>query len=110
LPIIGSSQRVISRFPLAMRAVLQKEQRLVKEKLLSFGLDHIMLLRAIPGITSVPVEARYLRQVSHGCISSSYTSVASRDNKLFLSDQDKLSRRLLAQPPRQFTVALEQEL
>lgn len=30
-------------------------------------------------------------------------------NKLFLSDQGKLSRGLLAQPPRQFTLAPEQE-
>ena len=44
--IIGFSQRVISRFLLAMRDVVQKKQRLVKEKLLCLGLDHIMLLRA----------------------------------------------------------------
>jgi hypothetical protein len=68
-----------------------------------------MLLRALSGIPFVPVEARYLRQVNHGCILSSYTSVASSDNKLFLSDQGKLSRRLLEQPPRQFTLAPEQE-
>lgn len=30
-------------------------------------------------------------------------------NKLFLSDQGELSRRLHAQPPRQFTLAPEQE-
>jgi hypothetical protein len=30
-----------------------------------------------------------------------------RPNKLFLSDQGKLSRYLLAQPPRQFTMAPE---
>jgi hypothetical protein len=29
-------------------------------------------------------------------------------NKLFLSDQGKLSQLLLAQPPRQFTLAPEQ--
>ncbi len=29
-------------------------------------------------------------------------------NKLFLSDHGKLSRRLLSQPPRQFTLAPEQ--
>jgi len=106
--IIGSSQRVISRFLLAMRNVRQKKQWLVKEKLLRFGLDDIMLLRTFPGITFIPVKARYLRQVNHCCILSSYTSVASRDNKLFLSDQGKLSQRLLAQPPRQFTLAPEQ--
>jgi len=30
-------------------------------------------------------------------------------NKLFLGDQRKPSRRLLAQPPRQFALAPEQE-
>jgi hypothetical protein len=30
-------------------------------------------------------------------------------NKLFLSDQGKFSRRLLAQPPRQSALAPEQE-
>ena len=107
--IIGSSQRVISRFLLAMNDILQKKQRLVEEKLLCFGLDDIMLLRALPGITLIPVEPRYLRQVNHCCILSSYTAVAKRDNNLFLGDQGKLSQRLLAQTQRQFTLAPEQE-
>jgi hypothetical protein len=107
--IISSSQRVISRFLLAMRDVIQKKQGLVKEKLLCLRLADVMLFQAFSGISFVPVESRYLRQVNHGCILSSYTSVASRDNKLFLSDQGKPSRRLLAQPPRQFTLAPKQE-
>jgi hypothetical protein len=107
--IIGFAQSVASRFLLTVSAVVQKKQRLVKENLLCFGLDNVMLLRAFSGISIIPVKANYLRQVNHVCILSSYTLVANSDNKLFLSDQGKLSRRLLAQPPRQFTLAPKQE-
>lgn len=109
LPIlIRPSQGVISRLFLAMRDVIQNEQWLIKENLLRFGLDNTMFLRAFSGISIVPIEARYRCHVNHGRILSSYTSVASSDNKLFLSDQRKLSRHLLAQPPRQSTLAPEQ--
>ena len=94
--IIGFAQSVASRFLLTVRAVVHKKQRLVKENLLGFGLDNVVLLRAFSGISIIPVKADYLRQVNHARILSSYTSVASSDNKLFLSDQGKLSQRLLA--------------
>jgi len=106
--IVGSTQSVVSRFILTVRNIVQKEQRLVKENLLRFGLDNTMFFRAFSGISLIPVKACDLRQFNHIRILPSYTSVASGDNKLFLSDQGKLSRRLLAQPPRQFTLAPEQ--
>jgi hypothetical protein len=108
--IISFAQSVVSGFLLAMRDVIQKKQRLVEENLLCFRLDNIMLVRAFPRISFIPVKASYLRQINHARILSSYTSVASSDNKLFLSDQGKLSQRLLAQPPRQFSLAPEQGL
>lgn len=107
--IISFAQGVASHFLLTVRNVIQKKQRLIEENLLCLGLDNVMFLRAFPGISIIPVKASYLRQVNHARILSSYTSVASSDNKLFLSDQGKLSRRLLAQPPHQFTLAPEQE-
>jgi len=106
--IVGSTQSVVSGFFLTVRNIVQKEQGLVKENLLRFGLDNTMFFRAFSGISIIPVKASDLRQFNHIRILPSYTSVASSDNKLFLSDRGKLSRRLLAQPPRQFTLAPEQ--
>jgi hypothetical protein len=106
--IIRFAQSVVSRFLLTVRDVVQKKQWLIKENLLCFGLDNTMFFCTFSGIPIIPVKACDLRQFNHACILSSYTPVASRDNKLFLSDQGKLSRRLLAQRPRQSTLAPEQ--
>ena len=83
--IICFAQSVVSRFFLAVHDVIQKKQGLVKENLLCLGLDNVMLLRAFPGISIIPVKASYLRQVNHVRILSSYTLVASSDNKLLLT-------------------------
>jgi hypothetical protein len=107
--IVGSTQSVVSRLFLTVRNIVQKEQRLIKENLLCFGPDNTMFFGAFSGISIIPVKASDLRQFNHMRILPSYTSVASSDNKLFLSDQGKLSLRLLAQPPRQSTLAPEQE-
>ena len=85
--IICPTQGVISHFLLAMLEVVQKKQWLVKENLLRFGLDNIMLLRAFPGISLIPVKARYLRQINHSCILSSYTLAASNEDKPIQRDQ-----------------------
>lgn len=106
--IISLAQSMASGFLLTVRDVVQKKQRLIEENLLCFGPDYIMLLRALPGISIIPVEATYLCQVNHLRILSSYTLVASSDKKLFLCSQGKLSRRLRSQLPRQFTLAQEQ--
>lgn len=108
--ITGLAQGVISAFFLAMRNILQKKQGLVKEDLHCLGLDNVMLLRTLPGVSVIPVNARNMRQFKRGRIFSSYTSVAGSDNQqlLFLSEQGKLSRRLLTQPLRQSSLAPEQ--
>lgn len=87
--IIGFAQSVVSCFCLTVLYIVQKKQGLVKENLLCLGLDNIMLLRDFPGITIIPVKAGDLRQFNHVRILSSYTSVTSSDNKLFLSDQPR---------------------
>ena len=106
--IISFAQSVLSRFHLAMRDVVQKKQWLIEEDLLGFRLDNTMFFCAFSGITDIPVKACNQRKFNHMCILPTYTSVASHDNKLLLSDQGKLSRRSLAQPPRQATLAPEQ--
>jgi len=102
------AQSVVSRFFLTVRGVVQKKQWLIKENMLCFGLDNTMFFFAFSGIPIIPVKAFDLRQFNHACRLSSHTPMASRDNKLFLSDQGKLSRRLLTQRPRQSTLAPEQ--
>src|SRR5690606_21165842 len=107
--IVSFSQSVVSRFFLAMRDVFQKKQRQIEEDLLGFRLDNTMFFFAFSGVSIIPVKACDLRKFNHLCILPTYTSEASRDNKLFLTDQDKLSRRLLGQSPRQLPLAPEQE-
>jgi hypothetical protein len=64
---------------MAMAAVIQYQKRLVKENLLGFGLNNIVLFSALTIISFVPIKARYFRQVDHWCILSPYTSLANRD-------------------------------
>lgn len=79
--IVGSTQSVVSRFFLTVRNIVQKKQWLVKENLLCFGLDNTMFLRAFSAVSIIPIKARYRCHVNHWRILSSYTSVASSDNK-----------------------------
>jgi hypothetical protein len=85
--IIGFTQRLTSHFLLTVRDVIQEKQGLIKENLLGFGLDNVMLLRAFSGISIIPVKAGYLHQINHARILSSYTLVASSGSKPFLGDQ-----------------------
>lgn len=80
--IIGSTQSVVSSFVLVMRNIVQKEHRLVKENLLCFGLGNTMFFCAFSGIFITPVKAYDLRQFNYTRISPSYTSVASRANRV----------------------------
>ena len=75
------SQRVKPGFGRAVALVLENEQRLIEERLLSFRLTYAMLIDALARVPSVPIEADDARPIDHLRILAQYT-VASRPRGL----------------------------
>lgn len=74
-PAVGLPQGVIARFALTVDAIVQHQERVVKEDLLGLrSTDAVFFVLATVAV--VPVETGYLSEIDHGCILLSYTRKA----------------------------------
>lgn len=70
---ISFAQPMVAGFRLAVLAILQHQERLIEKHLLGLESANLMFFKAFPVVSSVPVEAGYLRPINHGRILPAYT-------------------------------------
>jgi hypothetical protein len=67
-PFSGFAESMKARLNLVVLCIGQRPKRGIEKNL--FGLSHRnVMMRVLPGVTFVPFEANYLREIGNPCIS-----------------------------------------